>query len=627
MSETCIVCLGDLGENANDAPSSLLHAAKSPGPDDGSTAPVPPSSTSPSRTDDSDNALIAHLLPCGHNLHNECLKPWVERANSCPICRQSFNKVELTATVGGASPPGLRECQANEIATGEIVSSYTVSDRTQVAEVDPSMIVDEEYEEPEDRPCPVCRDDDHEEVLLACDGCDAYYHTYCVGLDEVPVGHWFCESCETQRAIESVCPTGGERPAPRSHNTADRRTRAQQRRQRNRVQASSSNWARVWQSVWDNLNLDLDFPFDEDADSVRLDRSQRAASQRREFRQWERRLQVAERQGGRNRFRETAPLLDIHAQRDQAQPPKEESNEEIRAWNAFEKAKEIDAHPSPKRKRKSATTSPSEAEPPARTERPLKRPRTRRVAENGAQSSNSASDSRRSSVAGPSSTRRRPADTANAPATGPSFLQSMLREIETATSSDDTKTPARIFHQPNHVSPQDSSPGASPTSSNYASPRPRSITPPPSTSPRPGSPVGLTSRIEPIFPQPEYSPSSSPVDASLAHRSKVEQKRQTRPMLQSSSPARAEDTSPTRNNMPFSTKADLQKMVSTALKPHYQSNVISKDQYTDINRNISRLLYDKVGGAGYVIGKEREEYEQLANDEVTKAVGELTAST
>ncbi|KAF2876019.1 hypothetical protein BDV95DRAFT_603396 [Massariosphaeria phaeospora] len=35
--------------------------------------------------------LVAHLLPCGQNLHNECLKPWVERANSCPICRVNFN--------------------------------------------------------------------------------------------------------------------------------------------------------------------------------------------------------------------------------------------------------------------------------------------------------------------------------------------------------------------------------------------------------------------------------------------------------------------------------------------------------------------------------------------------------
>jgi Ring finger domain len=48
-----------------------------------------------------DSELIAHLKPCGHNLHNDCLTPWVERANSCPICRARFYTVELSKTVGG----------------------------------------------------------------------------------------------------------------------------------------------------------------------------------------------------------------------------------------------------------------------------------------------------------------------------------------------------------------------------------------------------------------------------------------------------------------------------------------------------------------------------------------------
>jgi len=75
--------------------------------------------------------------------------------------------------------------------------------------------------------------------------------------------------------------------------------------------------------------------------------------------------------------------------------------------------------------------------------------------------------------------------------------------------------------------------------------------------------------------------------------------------------------------MPFATKADLQRMVTAALKPHYQSNVVSKDQYTDINRNVSRMLYDKVGETGNVDGEERESWERLASDEVAKAVRSL----
>ncbi|CAF9940468.1 MAG: PHD and RING finger domain-containing protein 1 [Alectoria fallacina] len=609
MSETCIVCLGDL-ESANALPHPAVRVVKSE--DDEHGGLMPSTHKSPTRSDDQDSDMIAHLLPCGHNLHDECLKPWVERANSCPICRQNFNKVELSTKIGGP-----------------IVSTYSVSDRTQIAEVDPSMLIEDYDEEVEDQPCLICGEDDNEEQLLACDGCDAYYHTYCVDLEEVPIGHWYCESCETQRAIESVCPTGSNRPAPRSHHPADRRTRGQQRQVRSRNQANSSSWARVWQSVWDNLNLDLDFPFDEGSDAARIDRAQRAASQRRDFQQWERRFQVAERQGGGNRFRDTAStLLDLHATREHPAVPEPESREEIRAWNAFEKAKEIELDPNPKRKRKSATTSPSDAEPHAQPQRPLKRPRTRRTIDNVEGSINVIPEAFVTT-----SSRTSGLHNVAAQDSGPSFLQSMLREIETSATPEGVQAHQNILSVTGHSSPQPSSPGASPTTSNHPSPRARSTTPPPSAATRPGSPFSLTSKVEPIYPPAEFSPMRSPTDTSLAHRphnemrQSIKSRRRSRPHIQRSSPIRSEDTSPTRATMPLSTKTDLQRMVSTALAPHYQSNTVSKDQYTDINRNVSRLLYEKVGDAGSVNGEARKTWERLASDEVAKAVLSLKASS
>lgn len=101
MSDTCIVCLGDLGESANDLPlpkAPVINVKTEDGLD--STAPNP-TTRSRSHSHDQAGETIAHLLPCGHDLHNECLKPWVERANSCPICRQSFNQVDLSQNVGG----------------------------------------------------------------------------------------------------------------------------------------------------------------------------------------------------------------------------------------------------------------------------------------------------------------------------------------------------------------------------------------------------------------------------------------------------------------------------------------------------------------------------------------------
>lgn len=129
MSDTCIVCLGDLGS---------AHAAVSVAEGEAFTAEDTVKSEAPcavetTESDDSPAAataqaaplgeitfkedthvdnkairsdeVIAHLLPCGHNIHDECLRPWVERANSCPICRQSFNTIELIHHVGGMFHP------------------------------------------------------------------------------------------------------------------------------------------------------------------------------------------------------------------------------------------------------------------------------------------------------------------------------------------------------------------------------------------------------------------------------------------------------------------------------------------------------------------------------------------
>ena len=674
MAETCIVCLGDLGD------STIPYPSKSPVDSDekhiGTCSDAQPSNSVSLPVPEQE--LIAHLLPCGHNLHDECLKPWVERANSCPICRQNFNTVELCHTIGGSWITRLSWACTNAIV-GSIISSYAVSDRTQVADIDPSMII-EELDEPESQPCPICNSDEHEDVLLLCDGCDAAYHTYCVDLDSVPVGAWFCDDCATTRAIESVAQQDVRTLPRRSHHPYDARTRGQQRQLRIRSQASSSSWARVWQTVWERLNIDLDFPFDEDASAARYQRLRRHNDRQRQgHRAWERRLQVARQQGGANRFEETAEAFFVDRptlSRPRPEAPEPESREELLAWNALEKARDIQAGPAPKsRKRKSTTSSPSDAdgmprrkkrrsatsspqEPrpwqrrksgssspqesrPIAMERKLKRPQTRRAPHigDGASDTPDPSKAKRNTIK--ELVNGHASDSSNGAGNPPGFLQSLLNEVESSTAEDNhvQSRPKPVLSNigiSDHPSPYQSSPAASPTVSNHPSPRAMSATPPPLHSGGPGSPVPLTSKVEPIYPPaPEFNREQSPQSDTTLRRSHRTSKSQTRipgwamqtataTHQQSSSPRpRSEETSPNRANMSLGAKESIQKLVKGALRSPYQKGQVSKDQYTEINRNVSRMLYDMVGKEENFSEDTDDTWGRLARKEVEKAVYSL----
>ncbi|KAJ9296511.1 hypothetical protein DTO271G3_5209 [Paecilomyces variotii] len=619
MSDTCIVCLGDLGESASDP---LAVAAEStPRLEDGEHG-APGTARNNSKApvaidnEDEDSGWIAHLIPCGHNLHNNCLKPWVERANSCPICRQSFNVVELTDIIGGP-----------------VLSSYVVPDKVQVADIDPSMIIEEIDDEDDTQPCPICGYADNEEVLLLCDGCDVPIHTYCTGLDDVPSGSWYCEQCEMQRAVNSVADSPIR--SLRARNRPERRTRAQQRRVRSRNQVNSLHWARVWQSVWDRLNLDLDFPFDDEraADRV-IQQQRREAANQREFRAWQRRFQVAERQGGARSFRDTATLLDIDAPRPsrprvpRAPTPEPESLEEMRAWNAFERARELENDPSASRKRKEPTLSPSPE--PTEPQRKLKRPRTRRPEDLAALAMQNGESSR---MAREQASARLNAETNTA---GPSFLQSLLKEVEDSSRPDRSSSYGPSVHS--STAPTDlntpalSSPSLSPVPSNRSSPHLTSSTPPPNLRARPISPIQLSSPVDVTSPSyADFSPSVSPTQGNTSDAVEIERSRPSARRLASSTvgrssrpgTARSNENSPTRGGLSLEVKSDIQKLVGGALKPFYRRKVVSKDEYTDINRTISRMLYDRVGDVQSLDHDAKVKWEAIANHEVKKAIEAL----
>ncbi|XP_067242843.1 PHD finger protein 10 isoform X1 [Chanodichthys erythropterus] len=46
--------------------------------------------------------------------------------------------------------------------------------------------------------CTVCEQPHHEEEMMFCDKCDRGYHTFCVGMDSIPLGCWVCDLCNKE---------------------------------------------------------------------------------------------------------------------------------------------------------------------------------------------------------------------------------------------------------------------------------------------------------------------------------------------------------------------------------------------------------------------------------------------
>ncbi|KAF8455394.1 hypothetical protein BGX38DRAFT_1267317 [Terfezia claveryi] len=564
----CIVCLVDLPETSSDFSAS----------------------------DSFDQ--IARLIPCNHAMHNSCLAPWVERANSCPICRQSFNKVKLSNTLLGVQ-----------------IGEYEVEDRVQRPDNEQTFFDEDLFDEA--TPCLLCNEATHEEFMLLCDGCDGPFHTFCCELEEVPSGTWYCPFClnlETEPSTSAEGTTGrrgrsraGGSNQRSSRNSETRRARPRRRTQRNVSAASRirytndghGNWARVWQDVWSHLNRDMDrVQGEQDAEATAL-------------REWSRRAEIAQAQGdGYSGFTAAAPsIIGIRWSRPRERVPVDSpaSPEAIAAWGAFDefRRQEARSEQSTSRKRRTSkvsTPSPKATQDTTEPERKHKRPRTR-----------------------PSSTFIHPPTHGPSPVSGPctssanteqrtSVFGSWLSKLDGAGTLD-----ASSLERSDHGSPPlvaSPAPRVSSTSPTATSPKARATLPfvLPSSPPwsRPHSPVTASTPPDSrrySLPASSSGGPSSPIQPTHSHR-----------LI---SPENSPRPSPTHLNLSMKSKEEIQAMVRAALWPHYKAKKVNTEQYTEINKAVSRYLYQVVGSpengfspAFIEVDEEMDRLRKMAEQEV-----------
>jgi hypothetical protein len=79
--------------------------------------------------------------------------------------------------------------------------------------------------------------------------------------------------------------------------------------------------------------------------------------------------------------------------------------------------------------------------------------------------------------------------------------------------------------------------------------------------------------------------------------------------------------------MPIEAKEAINKMVKAALGPHWRSGQLNKDQYFDVNRGVSRQMYEIIGEEYANINRDQHAWERVVSREVAVAVQAATATS
>ncbi|KAK6341249.1 hypothetical protein TWF696_008334 [Orbilia brochopaga] len=418
-------------------------------------------------------------------------------------------------------------------------------------------------------------------------------------MSQAPQGLWYCPPCIL------------ERPILRSRSEG---STASARRGRNRP--NYDPWERAWLTVggrYESLEVAYSMSINDDEPPEPAERDLDA---------WNRRIDVARRQGAAEVLHEAVPrilerLPFVHREPDMTE-------EEKSAWAMLEEAEgtllnEVGpetAGPgqdqaesslgsgstrkrrlsklltsSPQAERRSvediasmdgdcaSPTSPTSPAQPA-PERKLKRPRTRRVPLANIESPTESQPGKM--VVDPPPAANSPSATTIArepPPSSPTLLDTLLADIDKPQAS---------------------------TMVGLKFPRPISSTRPAFLPPS-----------SPLTP-PVETPESIPASPSLENTAEVITLPHSPPAEPSSPPPRQDSASP--SGLSLANKKEIEKLVRLALAPYYQAGDMSSDEFAEINKSVSRSLYSKITGDGRLREWEKAKWQSLAKKEVDRQV-------